>query len=111
MIQWLDQEEAVMNSSGNRSGNLNNLPPGKALLMMRIIWAALLLGPILFMAVIIFMILPNAKRPIHPQPILNWVSFALPAMMIPVAFVIRRCSTPRSGRRSSSSRLRCRFKR
>lgn len=60
-----------MNSSGNRPSNLNNLPPGRALLTMRIMWAALLLGPILFMAVIVLVILPNAKRSVHPQPILK----------------------------------------
>lgn len=85
-----------MNLSGNRSRNLNSLPPRAALLTMRIMWAALLLGPMLFMAVIILVILPNAKRPIHPQPILNWVSFALPVMMIPAAFIIRRLIFSRS---------------
>jgi hypothetical protein len=90
VIELPGKENAIMDPLEYRPVNASNLSPAKVLLTMRIMWAALLIGPILFMAVIIFMILPNAKRPIHPQPILNWVSFALPAMMIPVAFVIRR---------------------
>lgn len=75
--------------SGRKSVNLNSLPPAKALMTMRIIWLALLLGPILFMGVIVLVILPQSRQTTQPQPILTWVSFALLAMTVPVAFVIR----------------------
>lgn len=78
-----------MSNSMRPQANLNNLPPGRALLTMRVMWLALLLGPILFMGVIIVVILPGAKKPVHPQPILAWVSIALLVTTVPVAFMIR----------------------
>ena len=86
-----------MNPSGSRSGKPITLPPPKSLAVIRIIWAALLIGPLLFMAVIILIVLPNAKRPLHPPPVaLTWAAFAVPAMMIPVAFIVRRMLFTRS---------------
>jgi heme/copper-type cytochrome/quinol oxidase subunit 4 len=70
-------------------GNLNSLSPGRALAAMRIMWLALLLGPILFMMVIILAILPHAQPPKNPVPAWKWVSFAVLLSVVPVAFVIR----------------------
>lgn len=79
-----------MNASGNSLDNLNNWPPKKALLAMRIMWAVLLFGPLAFMGVIILVILPNTKRPIPPQPLLPWLSAGLLLTIVPAALLIRR---------------------
>ena len=66
-----------------------NLSPRGRLAAMRIIWLSLLLGPILFMVVIILVVLPHARPPANPVPALKWVCFAILATVVPVAFVIR----------------------
>jgi hypothetical protein len=69
--------------------NLSNVPPRQALMTLRIIWLALILGQLTFMAVLIFAILPNQHGDVHPQPLLVWVNVAMLAGIVPVMFVIR----------------------
>jgi hypothetical protein len=70
--------------------DLSNVPPPpQALMTLRIIWLALILGQLAFMAVVILVILPNQHGDVHPQPLLVWVNVAMCASIVPVTFVIR----------------------
>ena len=60
----------------------------KALLNMRIIWLALLMGQLMFLLILVLLILPRQLN-VHPQPILSTVAFILTAAVIPAAFVAR----------------------
>jgi hypothetical protein len=71
--------------------NLNGLTRSRVLMGMRIIWATLIFGQLMFLAVIILVILPNAHaRQVTPEPILAWVNVAMLATIVPVTFIIRQ---------------------
>ena len=74
-----------------------NIPPGKTLLVARIIWFALMMGELLFLGVTTFVILPN-HGPAKPQPqtILVWSSIFMAVAIIPVTFLIRSAMFRRS---------------
>jgi len=70
--------------------NLSDLTPRRALMTMRIIWLALIMGQLVFLAVIILVILPNNRsRAVTPQPLLFWVNAGMLATFVPAAFVVR----------------------
>jgi hypothetical protein len=69
--------------------DLNKMPVKKALMMMRVVWFALLAGPILFAALIGFFILPKQTQPPNLSPVLVWAHIILFAVAIPVTFLIR----------------------
>lgn len=82
----------IIGSQRTRQSSLNSLPPARALLTIRIIWFALMFGQVTFMAVIFLLILPNAhaRAAFHPLPVLSWIPFAVLAIVVPVAFFMRR---------------------
>jgi len=63
---------------------------------MRIMWFALLLGPIGFWGVLVFFGLPNSPQTMQPRPALTWASIGLLVTAVPVAFFIRRSIFRRS---------------
>ena len=77
-------------SSNPADSKLNPAPLKKTVMILRIIWAALLIGECTFMAVVAMMILPHQRKPDHPQQVFVWVSFGMLMTIIPVAFIIRR---------------------
>ena len=66
-----------------------DIPPVRRLMTLRIIWAALLMGQLAFLGIVL-MIGPNQPAP-DPQMlrILLYVLIAMAATMIPIGFVIR----------------------
>ncbi|HZL36090.1 MAG TPA: hypothetical protein VFC78_12310 [Tepidisphaeraceae bacterium] len=60
----------------------------KALMTLRIIWFALMMGQLVFFAIIVVAILPTV-HPAHVQPMLNWVSVAMLITAAPITFFIR----------------------
>jgi hypothetical protein len=80
----------TMNDSSDPSDSLSNSSSLKQrLLVLRILWAALLLGECMFLGIIVGVILPQQPKPIHPQPICVWVSLAMLLIVAPVTFAIR----------------------
>jgi hypothetical protein len=76
---------------------MDNLPrnPKQALITVRIIWAALLLGQIVFLAVILTIRQKSADRP-RPEPMLGYVAIAMALAAVPMAFVLRKASYGRA---------------
>jgi hypothetical protein len=75
----------------------NDAPsPPNALLAQRIIWAALLLGPILFMLVLVRVILPNRQQPPQPQPVLVWSNIIWFLIIVPITFIFRTVTLRRA---------------
>jgi hypothetical protein len=76
--------------------------PPPSLLVIRFIWAALIGGPLIFLAVLIFVLLPRRVGVANPQPLLPWINLAMLLTAIPVVFVVRtvifRLSKKRTGR-------------
>jgi hypothetical protein len=72
-----------------------NVPPVKTLMTIRIIWFALLMGELMFLAVTTFVILPHHGPP-QPQPILVWSSIFMLLSIVPVTFTIRAATFRRS---------------
>jgi hypothetical protein len=70
-------------------GTRTNGASKQALLNLRIIWFALLLGPIGFMCVIAFRLMPGAREHLEVQPALIWVTTIMFATVIPMGFMIR----------------------
>jgi hypothetical protein len=68
--------------------NLNDLTPKKALITIRIIWLALMLGQLTFLVLILAGVLPK-QHPVQPQPLLAWINLGMLLTIVPVAFVIR----------------------
>jgi F0F1-type ATP synthase membrane subunit c/vacuolar-type H+-ATPase subunit K len=62
------------------------------LMTLRIIWFALLLGPLAFLGMVIFVVLPGraGTNMVHPQPQLVLVNGIMLVTMIPIGYVIRR---------------------
>jgi len=60
------------------------------LTILRIIWAALLIGEGTFLILIIRVLIPNRTVPSQPQPLLIPISFAMCFTTIPITFFIRR---------------------
>src|SRR5438309_2963457 len=69
--------------------SLNDLPSKKALLSMRVIWTALLVGQATFLVVVAMVILPNKPPPDHPQPLLYWISVIFLLTIVPIMFAVR----------------------
>ncbi len=69
--------------------NLNSVPPVQALLTIRIIWAALLLGQIFFLAAVIFLLSQNTAPPAQPNPAFFIVAVVMLLTASPVMFLIR----------------------
>ncbi|MFI5381738.1 MAG: hypothetical protein ACHRHE_20770 [Tepidisphaerales bacterium] len=59
----------------------------KALLTLRIIWAALLMGQLMFLGIILSGVLQQQFG--QPRPVLTWTCFIMAAVIIPVTYVIR----------------------
>lgn len=74
------------------NARFNSISPSRALMSIRIIWLALLLGQLAFMAVVFLVILPNPniRQNLHPQPALSWIPFVMLVTVVPVAFFMRR---------------------
>lgn len=70
---------------------MDNTPrsPKQALLLSRIIWAALLMGQIMFLVVILVMRQGGEDQP-KPQPILGYVAIGMALMAVPPAFFLRK---------------------
>lgn len=68
----------------------------RALMNMRIIWMALVMGQVLFLLILVLLILPS-QHVVHPQPILAMVAFIFMAAAIPGAFVARTMIFRRTG--------------
>src|SRR5689334_12524835 len=66
-----------------------NASPKQALLTMRIIWGAMLMGEIAFLLVVALVILPARKEPPKVQNLFVIVSAALLASAVTVAFFVR----------------------
>lgn len=88
----------AMEPTRSRESRLHSISSSKALMGIRIIWLALLLGQLAFMAVVFLLILPNAstRRGLQPQPALSWVPFLLLVTVVPAAFFMRRLILRRS---------------
>jgi len=68
--------------------DLGNLPPERRLATLRIIWAALLIGPLSFLFAVLW---GAAQRPkSQPQPSLFIIECVMFAIAVPIGFVIRR---------------------
>ena len=76
--------------------NFSNMSPQKALLTLRIIWFALLMGPISFLVLLGVLVLPSHVQANPPQPILVWVNLAMLVIVVPVNFFIRNLIFRRS---------------
>jgi hypothetical protein len=59
------------------------------ILVLRIIWAALIFGGVVFTALVAFVLIPN-RTVDRPQPILTTVSFVMTFVVMPVTFLVRR---------------------
>ena len=69
--------------------SLQNVPPRRALATMRIIWGAIILGQLVFLAVLILVIMP--KQQPHPaQPVLVWMNLILLVTAVPMTFGLRQ---------------------
>jgi hypothetical protein len=62
--------------------------PKQAILVARIIWAALIMGELAFTAVTAIVISQPAPQPVQFQPILPFVAFIM-LLTIPIGFIIR----------------------
>jgi hypothetical protein len=62
-------------------------PPRAQLTVLRIIWMALLLGPLVFFGVIVSGVMAPPQT--TPQPVLVWVNLVMLLTFVPVAFVVR----------------------
>jgi hypothetical protein len=69
--------------------DLKNATPKQALLTMRIIWGAMLMGEIAFLTVLMTVVLPARKDPPNVQRVLVITSAIMLATVIPVAFFVR----------------------
>src|SRR5690348_106975 len=72
-----------------------NIPPGKTLMVARIIWLALMMGELMFLGITTFVILPN-HVPAQPQPVLIWASIFMAVVVIPMTFLFRAAAFRRS---------------
>ena len=68
---------------------LDQMPTSQALLTLRIIWAALLVGQIALLVVILKVILPGRTQPPQINQPLTMVCYGMLATMVPVGFVVR----------------------
>jgi hypothetical protein len=68
--------------------NRNPPTPEQSLMILRIIWAALLMGQLAFLVALVVVILPG-QHSAHPQPILFWIDLAMLLTIVPVTFLIR----------------------
>ena len=68
--------------------DLKNVPPRKALLMLRMIWLGLMLGQVMFLGVVVLGLVPMHPTG-EPQAAMIWVDFVMFATVIPVTFLIR----------------------
>lgn len=66
--------------------------PAKSLMVLRIIWAALLMGQVLFLGVVLMLRSQGSASPSDAGmlKLLFFVEIALAALTIPVAFFVRR---------------------
>jgi hypothetical protein len=71
------------------SQSLKNASPRQALLTMRIIWGALLMGEIGFLVVVMTVLLPARREPPNVQRLFVLVSAVFLATAVPVAFFVR----------------------
>ena len=74
----------------NLQNNTSGTPsPEKSLVTLRIIWAALLFGELLLMAVMFLQVLPKQATIANPQPVFSWVSLGMLVTIVPAAFLLR----------------------
>src|SRR3954464_8828123 len=64
--------------------------PSNPLLVVRIIWFAMMMGELLFLAVILFVILPARGAAVQPNRILVFANVVLLLTSVPTTFMIRR---------------------
>ena len=76
--------------------DFDSLTPKKTLMTMRIIWFALLMGPISFLILLAVLVLPHHVQTNPPQPVLVWVNLVMLATVVPVTFFIRNLIFRRS---------------
>ena len=76
---------------------MNEPPLRTALLIMRFVWLALLMGPILFMIVLVAIVLPRSRPPAHPLPMLNTICFVFFILVVPTTYIVRAFIFRRSG--------------
>jgi hypothetical protein len=66
----------------------NNIPPQRPLMTLRIIWFALLVGPIAFLAAMEFGIF-SIRGTQQAQPLFFWVDLAMLLTTVPITYGIR----------------------
>jgi hypothetical protein len=67
-----------------------NPPALSPLTTLRIIWAALIAGPVMFGAIVIFMLGPQQRAAgASLQPLLLYANVAMVATLIPAAYIVR----------------------
>ena len=81
-----------------------NPRPLSPLATLRIIWAALIAGPVVFALVILFVVRPQQAAGATPalQPVLLYVNIIMVATMIPLAYIVRAVMY-RGGREADGS--------
>jgi hypothetical protein len=67
----------------------DQIPPAKALMTLRIIWFALLMGQVMFFLVLELVLLPQRQPPEHPNKLLPLVSVVMLLSVVPVTFIVR----------------------
>jgi hypothetical protein len=65
--------------------------PKQALMVVRIIWAAMLIGQIVFLGVILAIRQNSAEKPQTP-PILGYISVVMALAAVPTAFILRKAA-------------------
>ena len=73
------------------SNQLNNLPPARAITVIRIIWGALLLGQFAFAAVVAIILTQQGRQPapaVDPT-ILLMINIAMLVVIVPAMFMMR----------------------
>jgi hypothetical protein len=72
------------------SNDRNPTTAAGALATARIIWFAMMMGELIFLAVILFVVLPHRNSPPEPNPILVYANVVLLLTSVPMTFMIRR---------------------
>src|SRR5207237_600418 len=75
----------------------DSAPQRNPLLVIRIIWLAMMMGELIFLAVILLVILPHRGEAAQPNAILVYANVILLLTSVPITFIIRRSIFARSG--------------
>ena len=83
-------------ASSSYNVNLKTASPKQALMFMRIIWAGLLVGPLVFMGIVAFQISQNPAPANKFFPLLFTFNLDMAAFILPVTLMVRNITHRRS---------------